>query len=278
MSSARSSSARSARSSPAKKVMAEEYVFPESIFYLNGDFSSNKNHDRYKEFKFVGSGVYGVVYGNEEIRRVIKIMTVNNSGKFTTEKYDEEVDKQKKASDFDIAPKIYNSGITKSASLNNGDDFYYIEMDYLSERYGWEYVHSQDRDKINDLFCNFINTLIDDADLCNKHDPEGHFYYNKQLNKIYMIDYGNVDYCDNIKCKSDCKKIMFKKLELKCEDKPSTDVLHRTLKRKESFKSLRSIRSNKKGKNIKVESIKSGGRKFKKGKYVKRRTIKKRRN
>ena len=240
--------------------MAEEYVFPESIFYFNGHFSTTKVSDVYKEFVFIGSGVYGVVYGNEQIMRVIKIMTVNNVGNFTTEKYDDEVDKQKKASTFDLAPRIYNSGITNSVLLNNGDDFYYIEMDYLSERSGWEYVHSQDRVIINDLFCKFINTLIDRAGLCNKHDPEGHFYYNKGLKKIYMIDYGNVDYCDEItNCKSDCKKIMFQKLELKCDHKPETDILHRTLKHNKSFKS--SVRSSLRSS---LRSNKKGGRKVKK--------------
>ena len=194
----------------------EEYEFPDDIYYFNEMFSDKKDSGRFKLFTYIDRGSYGVVYANEEMRKVIKIMRLVGRGSMPAKIYDEEVEKQNIANSYGLAPKIYNNGTTNSPTLNNGNDFYYIEMDYLLDKDGWVFVRPPE-EKINDLFCRFIKKLVDEAGLCNIVDPWSHFYYNERLRKIYMIDYGKVTFCKNKECKDNCKKEMFELLNLNCD-------------------------------------------------------------
>jgi len=110
-----------------------------------------------------------------------------------------EIDFQMRAANEDLAPTIYFHGmIEQSSSIFRDRDnsivpYYYIVMDYLSEKKGWKYVFPDD---IPEHSLKYIYNLVKKTGLINIKDPDMHFYFNHKLQKLYMIDYGNCEECD----------------------------------------------------------------------------------
>lgn len=171
--------------------------------------SSIKTLHNSNVYVFLDRGAYGLAYKNDNNNRVLKLIEILQWD--TIKIFQDEVEKQNIASYYDLAPKIYNYGLSKQIHTNIGKNFYYIEMDYLSPHIGWISSTQYDKDlRMNT--CNFVNNLVDSAGLYNIEDPWAHLYYNTNTEKINMIDYGKVNYCN--KNKASCKQKMLYMLGL----------------------------------------------------------------
>ena len=160
-------------------------------------------------FRFLDRGAYGLTYINYITNRLLKLIEILEWD--TIETFQDEVEKQTIANYYDLAPKIYNHGIFKKIQTNINKKFYYIEMEYLSPQTGWINTQISNKDLSNNIF-KFVNMLINNTGMYNIEDPWVHIYYNINTNKMYMIDYGKVHYCN--KYKSICKQEMLNILGL----------------------------------------------------------------
>ena len=217
---------------------------------------ANKRSDTYE---FLNSGATSLVYYNKASNRVVKIIrgseyTSNDSLIIKSQK---EVAYQSKAADFGLAPKVFHHGfIEKNDSFLYPDvkiPYYYILMESLSEDNGWEQVYATENPE---LFCKFINDLVDKVGIINTEDPHAHFFYNKRQDKLLMIDY---DRCVDCSDKKQCKIDMAKSLGISC--------LSGGIQKRKSTKKRKTV---KRRNNTKKEKI------FKKRKSIKRRNTRRR--
>jgi len=167
----------------------------------------NKNKDTYS---FLNSGASGMVYVNENINRVVKIIRLSeNEDELREEikKAKKEVLYQKSSAKFQLAPKIYFDGyIEKTKSfLGNTTPYYYIIMDYLSST-EWDNVYG-DKENI-DQISQFVKILVKKVGIINKIDPRLHFYKNKRNNQIVMIDYDHCEKCNKDEDEKECVRQM----------------------------------------------------------------------
>jgi hypothetical protein len=173
---------------------------------------ANRRSDTYE---FLNSGATSLVYFNKASNRVVKI--IRGSEYDTNEfiqKCEKEVAYQSRAAYFGLAPKIFHSGfINKNDSFLYPDDkipYYYILMENLSEDNGWEQAYATENPE---LFCSFINDLVDKAGIINIEDPDAHFFYNESEDRLLMIDYDRCVECVN---PYQCKIEMAQALGLPC--------------------------------------------------------------
>ena len=173
---------------------------------------ANRRSDTYE---FLNSGATSLVYFNKASNRVVKI--IRGSEYDTNEfiqKCEKEVAYQSRAAYFGLAPKIFHSGfINKNDSFLYPDDkipYYYILMENLSEDNGWEQAYANENPE---LFCSFINDLVDKAGIINIEDPDAHFFYNEREDRLLMIDYDRCVECVN---PYQCKIEMAQALGLTC--------------------------------------------------------------
>ena len=173
---------------------------------------ANRRSDTYE---FLNSGATSLVYFNKASNRVVKIIRGSEyeSSEFI-QKCEKEVAYQSRAAYFGLAPKIFHSGfINKNDSFLYPDDkipYYYILMENLSEDNGWEQAYANENPE---LFCSFINDLVDKAGIINIEDPDAHFFYNEREDRLLMIDYDRCVECVN---PYQCKIEMAQALGLTC--------------------------------------------------------------
>jgi hypothetical protein len=173
---------------------------------------ANRRSDTYE---FLNSGATSLVYFNKASNRVVKIIRGSEyeSSEFI-QKCEKEVAYQSRAAYFGLAPKIFHSGfINKNDSFLYPDDkipYYYILMENLSEDNGWEQAYATENPE---LFCSFINDLVDKAGIINIEDPDAHFFYNEREDRLLMIDYDRCVECVN---PYQCKIEMAQALGLTC--------------------------------------------------------------
>jgi len=197
---------------------------------------ANKRSDTYE---FLNSGATSLVYYNNASNRVVKIIrgseyTSNDS---LIKKCEKEVAYQSRAADFGLAPKVFHHGfIEKNDSFLYPDDkipYYYILMESLSENNGWEQVYATENPE---LFCKFINDLVDKVGIINTEDPHAHFFYNERKDKLLMIDY---DRCIDCSDKNKCKIDMANALGITCLSggvKKRKSIKQKTTKKRKSIK------------------------------------------
>jgi hypothetical protein len=208
----------------------------------------NKRSDTYE---FLNSGATSLVYFNKASNRVVKI--IRGSEYESTEfiqKCEKEVAYQSRAAYFGLAPKIFHYGfINKNDSFLYPDDkipYYYILMENLSEDNGWEQAYANENPE---LFCSFINALVDKAGIINIEDPDAHFFYNEREDRLLMIDYDRCVECVN---PYQCKIEMAQALGLSCfsggiirsKTKRSKTKRSKTYRSKSKTKRSKNKRSN----------------------------------
>jgi hypothetical protein len=187
--------------------------FPEYIYcsYKGKRLTAiNQGTPSYYTYRFLDSGAYGKAYVDEIKNRVLKIIEITENS--TKEKSMDELEKQYRASNLDLAPTIYNYGssIEKSIQTDFTFPFFYIEMEYLSEQNGWVHTNQLNND-ITPNMCAFVNEFIANTQMYNREDPWAHFYYNTITGQIKMIDYGKVEYCP-ARQQETCKSEMLNQL------------------------------------------------------------------
>jgi hypothetical protein len=168
-------------------------------------------------YEFFDAGATAFTYVNTTSNTLVKIIhgpyidPEDNYVEFI-KKCEKEVEYQQRASKYKLGPKIYYHGyVPKEKSFYSKGEYpyYYIVMDYLSNNTGWTHIHGGEIP--NSVFCNYIQTLVSKTGLINVKDPELHFYYNENEQKLYMIDYGNCEECVDIS-ESECVNLMSNKL------------------------------------------------------------------
>jgi hypothetical protein len=164
----------------------------------------NINNDTYS---FLNSGASGMVYVNENIKRVVKIIRLSEDNDELIKeikKAKQEVEYQMKSAKYQLAPNVYFHEYIEKKNSFLDTPYYYIIMDYLSSK-EWDNIYG-DKDNIPQI-SQFVNTLVEKVGIINIVDPRLHFYKNKKTNNIVMIDY---DHC--IICNSDKKYCITKML------------------------------------------------------------------
>jgi hypothetical protein len=174
---------------------------------------ANKRLDTYE---FLNSGATSLVYYNKASNRVVKIIRGSeySSNDSLIKKSQKEVAYQSRAADFGLAPKVFHHGFIETNDSFLYPDvkipYYYILMESLSEDNGWEQEYATQNPQ---LFCKFINDLVDKVGIINTEDPHAHFFYNKRQDKLLMIDY---DRCVDCSDKKQCKIDMANALGITC--------------------------------------------------------------
>jgi len=188
------------------------------------------NKIRNDTYVFLGGGATSYTYINSSNNKLVKIIIgsqYKTDEEFITE-CEKEIDFQMRAANEDLAPTIYFHGFIKNEKSIFSDDktvivpYYYIVMDYLSEKTGWEYVFPDDMPEYS---YNYIYNLIKKTGLINVKDPDTHFYFNHKLKKLYMIDYGNCEEC-HFKNENDVKNsihLMITRLHINYKPIPIID-------------------------------------------------------
>ena len=207
---------------------------------------ANKRPDTYE---FLNSGATSLVYYNKASNRVVKLIRGSEytSNDTLIKKCEKEVSYQSRAADFGLAPKVFHHGfIEKKDSFLYPHDkisYYYIVMEYLAEDDGWNQMHAENNPE---LFCKFINDLVDKVGIINTEDPHAHFFYNKTTQKLLMIDY---ERCIDCADKKQCKLDMANALGITCLSEGIKT--QKNTKRKRIKKRKNTKRKNTKRKNIK---------------------------
>ncbi len=234
--------------------------------------SNSKNkHNKYKQYtiyKRIGSGAYGVTYGNDTTNIIFKFMFLSpEMDKQQFIKYcNDEVEKQHIASIYNLGPKIYHYGFfenIKSIPYFKNISFYLIEMEYYSENGGWSPVRLFEFEDYKDEMCEFVTNFIK-AGLVNNVDPANHFYIHKK-HGLRMIDYGNVEYCHSNK--ENCKRSMLEKLFVLLNNTNRNTIIDLCVKKNNK------TNNNNSYKKIKTKSTKKRYKPY--GGFRKSKTIKK---
>jgi hypothetical protein len=205
----------------------------------------NINED--STYSFLNSGASGMVYVNEKNKRVVKIIRLSEEDETETKneiiKAKQEVEYQKKAAKFGLAPRIYHDGYIEKKNSFCKTHYYYIIMDYLSPD-DWEHIFADKENKENIIY--FIKLLVEKVGIVNIVDPQLHFYKNKINDKVVMIDYDRCIKC--IKDKKECVKDMINAVDIHGGGK------RKTYKRK-SYKRKTYKKKNKKNRSVKNRRI-----------------------
>jgi len=194
-----------------------------------------KDKKRDDTYEFFEAGASAFTYVNPSTNKLVKIIhgprydTDDNYVDFIKE-CEKEIENQQRASENGLAPHIYinQSGfVPKENSFysKNETPYFYIIMEYLSKKKGWERTFIGD--KPDSIFCNYIEKFVSKTGLINIKDPQAHFYYNDKKDKdnLYMIDYGNCEEC-GIRSVSKCIDLMASVLGIKCATKKTKGGYH----------------------------------------------------
>jgi hypothetical protein len=211
----------------------------------------NKRDDTYE---FLNAGATAFTYVNPASNKLVKIIhgpqydPEDNYAGFIKE-CEKEIEYQQRAAENGLGPRIYAGQygfVPKEHSFysKNESPYFYIIMEYLSEKNGWSPIFIGD--KPDSIFCNYLQKLVSKTGLINVKDPHAHFYYNNKKEKLYMIDYGNYEECGD-RSVSKCVELMSSALGIHCGSSKQT----------KSTKSTKSAKSTKSTKSAK--SAKSGG-------------------
>jgi len=156
---------------------------------------------RVDTYEFLGGGATAYTYINHLSNKLVKIIIgsqYKTDEEFITE-CKKEIDFQMRAANEDLAPTIYFHGLIEQEKSifrhrdnNNIVPYYYIVMEYLSEKKDWKYVFPDDMPENSSKY---IYNLVKKTGLINIKDPDMHFYFNHKLQKLFMIDYGNCEEC-----------------------------------------------------------------------------------
>jgi hypothetical protein len=200
-------------------------------------------------YEFLNSGATSLVYYNKASNRVVKIIRGSEytSNDNLIKKSQKEVAYQSRAADFGLAPKVFHHGFIETSDSFLYPDvkipYYYILMESLSEDNGWEQEYATQNPE---LFCKFINDLVDKVGIINIEDPHAHFFYNKRQDKLLMIDY---DRCIDCSDKNQCKIDMAKALGITCLSggikKRRSTKKSNTVKRRNNTKKRKVIKKRK---------------------------------
>ena len=190
----------------------------EEMRYIGYSMSRNKwilikpANVRADTYEFLNSGATAIVYANIALNKIVKIIRgseYKTAAEFIAESQ-QEVKYQSAAARYGFAPQIYHHGFVEKENAPFWQytlPYYYIVMDYIGEANGWEQIYAEDNPP---LFCDFINNFVDKVGFINNEDPYAHFYYNKYINKLIMIDYGRCYECsaDKMECKREMAKVL----------------------------------------------------------------------
>ena len=178
---------------------------------------------RYDTYEFFNSGATAFTYVNAASNELVKIIhgpyyePHDNYAAFIKE-CEKEIEYQQRAARNGLGPRIYDGkyGFVEKENSFYNTPYFYIVMEYLSEKNGWKHIFAGDiRDSI---FCNYIKDLVSKTGLINDEDPQAHFYYNNKKNKLYMIDYGRCKECKNLDVsESECIELMSSALDINCD-------------------------------------------------------------
>ena len=202
-----------------------------------------KKQKRDDTYEFLNAGATAFTYVNKANNKLVKIIhgpryiPEDNYAGFIKE-CEKEIEYQHRAADNGLGPRIYIGQygfVPKEHSFYSKDEspYFYIIMEYLSEKNGWKHIFIGD--KPDSVFCNYIQELVSKTGLINVTDPQAHFYYNDKKDKLYMIDYGNFKECGKHSV-SECIELMSSALGIKCVSKQT-----------KSAKSTKSTKSTKSG-------------------------------
>jgi hypothetical protein len=234
----------------------------------------NKRHDTYE---FLNAGATSFTYVNPESNKLVKIIhgphyvPEDNYAEFIN-KCEKEIEYQQRAAENGLGPLIYagQSGfVPKEDSFYSKNEFpyFYIVMEYLSEKNGWNPTFIGD--KPDSLFCEYTQNLVSKTGLINVKDTDAHFYYNDKTDKLYMIDYGNYEECGD-RSVSECVELMNIALGIQCASSKKTK------RKKYTTETTRTTRTTKRRKIEDTTKTKSGG--YTKRKTYKRKTHKRKTN
>lgn len=175
-------------------------------------------------YEFFNSGATAFTYVNAASNKLVKIIhgsrygSDDNYAAFIKE-CEKEIEYQQRAARNGLGPRIYDGkyGFVEQKNSFYDTPYFYIVMEYLSEKNGWKHIFAGDiRDSI---FCNYIKDLVSKTGLINDEDPQAHFYYNNKKNKLYMIDYGRCKECKNLDVsESECIELMSSALDINCDE------------------------------------------------------------
>ena len=180
-------------------------------------------------YEFFNSGATAFTYVNAASNKLVKIIhgpryePDDNYAAFIKE-CEKEIEYQQRAARNGLGPRIYDGkyGFVEKENSFYDTPYFYIVMEYLSEKKGWK--HTFIDDKPDSIFCHYIKDLVSKTGLINVKDPQAHFYYNNKENKLYMIDYGNCEECENLDdvSESECIKLMSSALGINCKKGQTT--------------------------------------------------------
>lgn len=186
-------------------------------------YSVNKNKKRDDTYEFFNAGAMAFTYINRASNKLVKIIHAphyvpeDNYAGFI-KNCEKEIKYQESAAANGLGPRVYDGQygfVPKEHSFYSKDKspYFYIVMEYLSEKNGWNHIHIGD--KPASVFCNYVEKLVSKTGLINIKDPRTHLYYNDKKQKLYMIDYGNYEECGD-RSVSDCVELMNIALGIHC--------------------------------------------------------------
>jgi hypothetical protein len=237
----------------------------------------NKNKKQDDTYEFFNAGARAFTYINRRSNKLVKIIhgphyvPEDNYAGFINN-CEKEIEYQQRAAENGLGPRVYEGQygfVPKEDSFYSKNEFpyFYIVMEYLSEKNGWNLIHIGD--KPDSLFCEYIEKLVSKTGLINIEDPRTHLYYNDKKEKLYMIDYGNYEECGD-RSVSECVELMNIALGVQCASSKKTK---RTKDTKDTTETTRTIKRRKIEDTTKT---KSGGytKQLRKRKTHKRKTHK----
>ena len=189
----------------------------------------NKNNKQDDTYEFFNAGATAFTYINRRSNKLVKIIhgphyvPEDNYADFIND-CEKEIKYQQSAAANGLGPRVYDGQygfVPKEDSFYSKNEFpyFYIVMEYLSEKNGWRHLFIGD--KPDSVFCNYIEKLVTKTGLINIKDPQTHFYYNDKKEKLYMIDYGNYEECGD-RSVSDCVELMNIALGIECASSKQT--------------------------------------------------------
>jgi hypothetical protein len=135
---------------------------------------------------------------------ILKIMPFYDDEIYNVNRFDNEVNTQRKAAEHNIGPTIYDFG--KNINIHSDDSpfefkenshycqfnkLHYILMEYYDKNDGWKQLKAFELKNHTNGLCSFVKKMVKYAGIVNLTDPAAHFFYHPVYG-YRMIDYDAV--------------------------------------------------------------------------------------